>query len=413
MPESTIEVVDLSKHIKDFPMLQKTMHGQPLVYLDSAATTHKPQVVIDSVTSFYQDHYSTVLRAIYELAEYANTLYQNARSKAQEFIHAAKSEEIIFTRSTTDAINLVASSYGKAFIRPGDTVLITAMEHHSNLVPWQMMCEERGAKLIAAPFDENGDLILEKFAELINQHRPKIVAVTHVSNVLGTLNPIKELADIAHAAGAHILVDGAQSVPHIPVNVQDLNVDFYAFSGHKLYGPTGVGILYGRADLLNEMPPVEGGGAMVDKVTLEKTTYNVLPWKFEAGTMMLAEIIGLGTAIDYVQNIGLENISRWEKSLLNYALEQMQTIQGIHILGTPKIRESVISFTIDGIHPLDLGTMLDLKGIAIRTGHHCAQPLLHHYDLTSTARISFGLYNTKKDVDKFIEALQSTITMFR
>lgn len=404
---------DLSGCRSDFPMLSKTMHGKPLVYLDSAATAHKPLSVIQAVDSFYRDHYATVLRAIYELAGYANTAYQEARVKVQQFINAPIPEEIIFTRSATDAVNLVAYSYGKAFIRPGDTVMITEMEHHSNLVPWQIMCEDRGAKLIVAPIDDAGNLLLDKFESLLKEHKPKIIAVTHVSNVLGTLNPIAQLAVLAHTHGAHLLVDGAQAVSHLPVDVQDLDVDFYVFSGHKLYGPTGVGILYGKTDLLNAMPPAQGGGSMVDKVTFEHTTYNIPPWKFEAGTMMLAEIIGLGAAIDYLQQFSMQKVHAWEQHLLSYALERMQEVDGVNVLGAPAQRESVISFTVEGVHPLDIGSMLDLKGVAIRTGHHCAQPLLHRYGLNSTARISFGIYNTPQEIDYFIEALRGSLAVLR
>jgi cysteine desulfurase/selenocysteine lyase len=389
------------------------MHGKPLIYLDSAATAHKPLAVIDSLDGFYRDHYATVLRAIYELANFANNAYQQARVKVQQFINAPVPEEIVFTRSTTDAINIVAYSYGKAFVRPGDTVMITEMEHHSNLVPWQILCEDRGAKLIVAPFDDAGNLLLDRFEALIKEYKPKIIAVTHVSNVLGTLNPIKQLASIAHAHGAHILVDGAQSISHLPVDVQDLDVDFYAFSGHKLYGPNGVGILYGKADLLNEMPPAQGGGSMVEKVTFEKTTYNVLPWKFEAGTMMLAEIISLGAAIDYLQQYTMPKIHAWEQYLISYAMERIQEVDGLTVIGNPKKRESVISFTVEGVHPLDIGSMLDLKGIAIRTGHNCAQTLLQHYNLTTTARISFGIYNTPQEIDFFVDSLQATLAMLR
>lgn len=407
------EIPSLAQCREDFPMLQKTMHGYPLVYLDSAATTQKPWVVIKAVEGFYRDHYATVLRAIYELADQANHLFQQARLSVQRFINAPTPEEIIFTRGTTDAINMMAYSYGKAFIKPGDYVLITEMEHHSNLVPWQFMCEDRGAKLIVAPFDEKGDLDLHRFQEMLNEFKPKICAVTQVSNVLGTVNPIKEIAKMAHDAGAHILVDGAQATPHMPVDVKDLDVDFYTFSGHKIYGPNGVGVLYGKAELLKAMPPTQGGGAMVDVVTFEKTTFDTIPYKFEAGTMMLAEIIGLGAAVDYVRSIGFDKILPHERDLVTYAYNGMKNIPGMQIIGNPTHRESLISFTIQGVHSLDIGTMLDLKGVAIRTGNHCAQPLVRKLGLSSAARVSFGLYNTREDVDCFIQALEHSLTMLR
>lgn len=393
-----------------FPMLSHAkMHGKPLIYLDTAATSHKPQKVIDSIAGFYKDHYATVLRGVYGLAEEANQIYQAAREKVKDFIHAGKSCEIIFTRGCTDSINLAASSFGKGFIKPGDTILITQMEHHSNLVPWQFVSEERGANLAVVPIDDKGEIRLDVLEKMLKELKPKIFAVTHVSNVLGTVNPIKEMAKLAHTHGAKILVDGAQAIQHIPVDVQDLDVDFYAFSGHKLYGPNGVGVLYGKETLLNEIPPYQGGGAMVHTVTFEKTSYIDLPWKFEAGTMMLAEIAGLGTAVDFIQEIGFKEIQAHEEDLIQYALKRFKEIPGIHIYGQPKKRESVIGFTVEGVHALDIGTLLDLKGIAIRTGNHCAQPLLRLLEIPSMARISFGLYNTRDDIDKFIEALKDVI----
>lgn len=406
-------LIDLSSLRADFPMLKRTMHGHPFIYLDSAATAHKPEKVIKAVQRFYQDEYATVLRAVYELAETANRLYQEARCKAQSLINAPRSEEIIFTRGTTDAINLVAYSFGKAFVNKGDVIMITEMEHHSNLVPWQIMCEDRGAQLAVAPINADGDIDLNVLHELLTTLKPKLLAITHVSNVLGTLNPIKQITKMAHEAGAKVLVDGAQSISHIPVDVQDLDVDFFTFSGHKIYGPTGVGILYGKKELLEIMPPAQGGGSMVDTVTFEKTTYNMIPWKFEAGTMMLAEIIGLAAAIDYVQDVGFKAIQSWEKALMAYALERMQRVDGLHIIGQPVHRESVISFTVDGVHPLDIATMLDLKGIAIRTGHHCAQPLLRKLGHTSTSRISWGIYNNQADVDAFIDAITVSLVKLR
>lgn len=405
---------DIAKRWReDFPMLQHTMHGKPLVYLDSAATAQKPYSVIDATTSFYRDNYATVLRGVYELADHANVLFQSSREKVRRFLNARTSEEIIFCKSTTDAINMAAYSFGKKFLQPGDTILISEMEHHSNLVPWQFVCEERGALLHTIPIDEKGELCRTSYRALLERLSPKIVAVTHVSNVLGTVNPIAELAAEAHASGAVILVDGAQAAPHLPVDVQAADIDFYAFSGHKLYGPNGVGVLYGKEKLLNEMPPYQGGGSMVDKVTFETTTYNQLPWKFEAGTMMLAEVVGLGAAIDYIEKIGFEAIMAWESSLLKYAVSRLEELPTITIYGKPQKRESVVSFNIQGVHHLDLGTWLDLKGVAIRTGHHCAQPLYQRLGAHGSARLSVGLYNSYEDIDSCVNAIEEAIVTLR
>lgn len=393
-------------------MLGKSMHGKPLIYFDSAATAQKPKAVIDAITDFYREHYGTVHRAVYELSTYSTLTYQKVREKVAAFLNAEKPEEIIFTRGTTESINMVAYSFGKAFVRPGDEVLITEMEHHSNIVPWQIMCEDRGAVLKVAPMNDRGELIMEEFAKLLTE-KTKIVSVAHIANSLGTINPIKKIAKLAHQSGAKLLVDGAQAAPHMRVDVQDLDADFYVFSGHKIYGPTGIGILYGKADLLNAMPPCQGGGDMIDKVTFEKTTYNTLPLKFEAGTPMIAEVMGLGAAIDYTTAIGLENIQQWEHDLLAHATQQMRKIDGLHIIGSAAEKGAIISFTVDGIHPLDLGTMLDLQGIAIRTGHHCAQPAMAHFGVSATARASFALYNTKEEIDAFIVALREVIRLLR
>lgn len=398
---------DFSLLRHDFPMLKKSMHGKPLIYFDSAATAQKPQSVIDAIAHFYMDHYGTVHRAIYELSVYATQEYQNVRRNIAAFINAAKPEEIIFTRGTTESINLVAYSFGKAFIHPGDEILISEMEHHSNIVPWQLLCEDRQAILKVIPMNDRGELILEDLPKLLTP-KTKIVAIAHISNALGTINPIKKIASIVHQAGAKLLVDGAQSAPHMPIDVQDLDADFYVFSGHKLYGPTGIGVLYGKASLLEAMPPYQGGGDMIEKVTFQKTTYNVLPMKFEAGTPMIAEVIGLGAAIDYISGIGMAAIEKWEKELLSYATEAMLTIKGLRLIGTAADKAGIISFIIAGIHPLDLGTMLDLKGIAIRTGHHCAQPTMQHFNIPGTARASFGLYNTKNEIDRFVASLQES-----
>lgn len=403
---------DFAKLRLDFPMLRQQMHGHPLVYLDTAATAQKPQCVIDTITDFYTNHYGTVHRAIYELAAHATSEYQGVRTKAQAFLNAVDSGEIVFTRGTTDAINLVAYSFGKTYIRAGDEVLISAMEHHSNIVPWQIMCEERGAILKVIPLTVRGELCMHSYQELLSD-QTKIVAVTHVSNALGTINPIEQLASLAHRAGAKILVDGAQAAPHMPVNVQTLDVDFYAFSGHKAFGPTGVGILYGKRELLLEMHPYQGGGDMIKTVTFDHTTYNELPLKFEAGTPMIAQVIGLGAALDYLTAIGMSHIEEWEQELLQYTTEKMTALPGLTIIGNAREKCGIISFKVQNIHPLDIGTLLDLKGIAIRTGHHCAQPLMEHYAVPAAARISLAFYNTKAEIDYFIQALTEIITLLR
>ncbi len=388
------------------------MHGKPLIYFDSAATALKPQCVIDTVTSCYQDHYGTVHRAIYELSIHSTKAYQEARQKVQAFLNAQNSHEIIFTRGTTESINMVAYSFGKAFIYPGDEIIISEIEHHSNIVPWQICCEERGAHLRIIPANERGELDLEAFQQLLNE-KTKIVAVAHISNALGTLNPIKQMIDMAHQAGAKVLIDAAQSAPHMPLDVQDLDADFLVFSGHKIYGPTGVGILYGKEALLDAMPPYQGGGDMIDTVTFLKTTYNVLPLKFEAGTPMFVEAIALGIAIDYVSAIGMDKIEKWEHQLLREATEKMRSIPGLQIVGTAKEKGAIISFIVEGTHQLDLGTLLDLQGVAVRTGHHCAQPAMRRFSITGTARASFAFYNTLEELDRFISALNHCVGMLR
>lgn len=404
--------MDVIKIRQDFPMLSKTMHAKPLIYFDTAATAQKPQIVIDSISHFYQNHYSTVHRSVYQLAALATQRYQETRIKVQELLNASKVEEIIFTRGTTDAINLVASSFGKAFIKPNDEIILSEMEHHSNIVPWQMMAAERGAKIKIIPIDKNGDLNLTAFKELLNP-KTKLVSITHVSNSLGTVNPVKEIIQMAHTAGAKVLIDGAQAIPHMKVDVQDIDADFYVFSGHKLYGPTGIGILYGKENLLNTMPPYQGGGDMIETVTFEKTTYNVLPLKFEAGTPLIAEVIGLGAAIDYVHSIGYANIHNHEKDLLVYATEKMKNIPGLQIYGQSKNKAAIISFGVDGVHPLDIATMLDLKGVALRTGHQCAQPAMRCFDVSAMARVSFGIYNTQEEIDQFVQYLQEVIKLLK
>jgi len=404
--------LNFARFREDFPVLKTLVHGKPLIYLDTAATAQKPDVVIDSMTTFYQSHYGTVHRAIYELSTYATKKYEETRGQIKRFLNAAKNEEIIFTRGTTESINLVAYSFGKAFINKGDEILISEMEHHSNIVPWQLLCEDRGSILKVIPMNDQGELDLEAYANLLTP-KTKLVAVTHISNSLGTINPIKEMIAMAHASGAKFLVDGAQSAPHMKIDVTDLDTDFFVFSGHKIYGPTGIGVLYGKEELLNAMPPYQGGGDMIEKVTFQKTTYNTLPLKFEAGTPMIAEVLGLGSAISYIESIGLESICDYEQELLVYATEKIMEVKGINIIGRASQKSAILTFTVDGVHPLDLATMLDLQGIAVRTGHHCAQPVMQHFGITSASRASFSFYNSKEDIDIFISALQDSINLLK
>ncbi len=411
----TIEIskkMSLSSFRKDFPMLFSSMHGKPLVYLDSAATAQKPQLVIDAISDFYRNHYGTVNRAVYALAQDATERYQGVREKVRAFIGAGKCSEIIFTRGTTESINLVANTFGRAFIRKDDEIIITEIEHHSNLVPWQLLCQQSGAKLNVVPVDEQGQVIVEAYEELLSP-RTKLVAITHVSNAIGTIVPVKEMTEMAHAYGAKVLIDGAQAIPHMAINVQDIDADFYAFSGHKLYGPTGIGILYGKEEILEIMPPFHGGGDMVDKVTVAHTSYQKSPLKFEAGTPMIAEVIGLGAALDYLNLIGMDEIQSWEHELYTYAAEKLNQIKGVTLLGDVPQKGAIISFIVEGVHPLDLGTMLDLEGIAIRTGHQCTQTTMARFDITAAARISFGLYNTKDEVDRFISSLIKVIALLK
>ncbi len=406
-------MVERLKEIRDdFPMLKKTMHGKPLVYFDTAATAQKPIQVIDAMYDFYHDHYGTVHRAVYELSVHSTLAFQQAREKVRAFLNAAHHEEIIFTRGTTESINMIAYSFGKAFIQPGDEIIISEIEHHSNIVPWQMLCEDRGAVLKTIPVNDQGELLLDAYKALLS-NKTKIVAIAHVSNVLGTIHPIKEIISLAHSCGAKVLIDGAQAAPYMPVDLQELDADFYVFSGHKVYGPTGIGILYGKRALLDAMPPSQGGGDMIETVTLEKSTYNVLPMKFEAGTPMIAEVIGLGAAIDYLNRIGLHNIQKWEQTLLAHATKELLKIDGLRIIGTAKEKGGIISFVVQGVHSLDIGTMMDLRGIAIRTGHHCAQPAMCRFGVEGTARLSFGLYNTIEEVDYFILSLKEIIALLK
>lgn len=401
-------MIDFLKLREDFPMLKQKMHGNPLIYFDSAATAQKPKAVIDSIRKFYESQYGTVHRAVYELAQTSTHHYQTVREKIRKFINAKKTEEIIYTRGTTESINMVAYAFGKAFIQKGDEVIISEMEHHSNIVPWQMMCEDRGALLKVIPVNDRGELQLDVYKNILSK-KTKLVAIGHISNALGTLNPIKEIVSLAHQLNARVLIDGAQAAPHQPVDVQELDADFYVFSGHKILGPTGIGILYGKEFLLNEMPPYQGGGDMISQVTFEKTLYNKLPLKFEAGTPMIAEVFGLGAAIDYLMSIGMDNIYNREQELLSYASKRLKEIKNLRIIGDTPHKGAIISLTVDGVHPFDIGTLLDLHGIAVRTGHHCAQPLMRRLNISGTLRLSLGLYNTENEIDLFIHALQKVL----
>jgi cysteine desulfurase/selenocysteine lyase len=397
---------------RDFPILSRKVHGKPLVYLDNAATTQKPQAVIDRIVRYYSEENSNVHRGVHYLSEVATAAYEGARVTVQRFINARSEKEIVLTDGTTEGINLVAQSWGRNNVKSGDEVLISAIEHHSNIVPWQFLCEEKGAKLRVIPVNDAGELLIDEYARMLNE-RVKIVAFGHASNALGTINPIKKMIGLAHANGSLALIDGAQGVPHMTVDVQDLDCDFYAFSAHKVYGPTGSGVLYGKEKLLDEMPPWQGGGDMILSVSYEKTTYNVLPYKFEAGTPNIEGVIALATALDYVGSIGLANIAAHEHDLLLYATARLQEIDGLRIIGTAADKASVISFVLDGVHPHDIGTVLDQDGIAIRTGHHCAQPLMMRFKVPATGRASFGLYNTREEADVLAKGLRRVVEVFR
>lgn len=395
----------------DFPILDQKVNGRPLVYLDNAATTQKPRAVMEAMDRYYATINANVHRGAHALSERATEAFEGARSKVQRFINAEDAREIIFVRGTTEAINLVAQSYGRSKLKSGDEIIVTEMEHHSNIVPWQLLCEQTGAVLRVVPIDERGELDMEQYQRLLGP-RTRLVAVVHLSNVLGTINPVKGIISLAHSHGVPVLLDGAQAVPHLKVDVQDLGCDFYAFSGHKLYGPTGIGVLYGKEELLEAMPPYQGGGEMIRVVTFKKTVYNDLPYKFEAGTPDIAGAIGLGTAIDYVSGIGLETIALHERELLDYATEAVAGVPGLRIIGTARERASILSFVLDGVHPHDIGTILDSEGIAIRTGHHCAMPVMEHFGLPATARASLALYNTRDDVDALVRGLHKVHEVF-
>jgi cysteine desulfurase/selenocysteine lyase len=402
---------DVEKIRRDFPILKMKVLGHPLVYLDNAATSQKPQSVIDALVRYYEGENANIHRGVHYLSQIATEAFEQARETVRAFVNAARASEIIFTRGTTEAINLVAHSYGRANVGAGDEVLITAMEHHSNIVPWQMLCEEKGAKLRGAPMNDEGELLLEEFKKLLNP-RTKVVAVGHVSNALGTINPLKEMIAAAHTLGIPVVVDGAQAVPHLAVDVQDLDADFYAFSGHKMYGPTGIGVLYGKTALLEAMPPYQGGGDMISSVTFEKTTYNKLPYKFEAGTPDMAGAAGLKAAIEYMNGIGIAKIAAHEHELLEYATEVIGSLPGVRLIGKAREKASVLSFVLDEVHPHDIGTILDQEGIAVRTGHHCAQPVMERFHIPATVRASFAVYNTKAEIDALARAIQKVHEVF-
>jgi len=402
---------DVERVRADFPILQQKARGHKLVYLDNAATSQKPKAMIDAIVHYYEHENANIHRGVHYLSEIATEEYENARKVVQEFLHAAHPSEIIFVRSTTEAINLVAQTYGRTHVGAGDEVLITAMEHHSNIVPWQLLCEEKGAKLQIVPINDHGELLLDEFEKLLGP-RTKIVSLGHLSNALGTINPLAQIVRLAHAKGIPVLVDGAQAAPRLPVNVRELDCDFYAFSGHKAYGPTGIGILYGKLALLEKMPPYQGGGDMISSVTFEKTTYNKVPHKFEAGTPDMSGAVGLRAAIEYLNSLGMENIEKHEHDLLAYATEKVSAIPGVRLIGTAKEKAGVLSFVMDGVHPHDIGTILDQDGIAIRTGHHCAQPLMDRFGVDATARASFGLYNTKEEIDALVQGIQKVQEVF-
>lgn len=396
---------DVERIRADFPILHRKVHGHDLVYLDNAATSQKPKAVIDAVARYYERDNANIHRGVHYLSERATSEFESARKSAQRFLNAGRPEEVIFVRGATEAINLIAQTYGRSQISAGDEVLITAMEHHSNIVPWQLLCQEKGAQLRVAPINENGELILEEFERRLGP-RTKLAAITQVSNALGTINPVASLVEMAHARAIPVLVDGAQAAPRLPVDVQELDCDFYAFSGHKAYGPTGIGILYGKSALLEEMPPYQGGGDMISSVTFEKTTYNKVPHKFEAGTPDMSGAVGLKAALDYLRALGMDKIASHEAELLAYATQAISQIPGIRVIGTSKEKTGVLSFVIEGIHPHDIGTVLDQEGIAVRTGHHCAQPVMERFGVEATVRASFGLYNTKQEVDALMRGIQ-------
>ncbi|MBI2864787.1 MAG: cysteine desulfurase [Chloroflexi bacterium] len=403
---------DVERNRADFPVLSRKVRGKPLVYLDNAATTQKPKAVIDRLTEYYTSENANIHRGVHYLSEVATAAYEEARAKVQRFLHAVKPQEIVFVRGTTEAINLVANSYGRLNVEEGDEVILSVMEHHSNIVPWQILCQEKGAQLRVVPVADDGELILEAYEKLLGP-RTKLVAITHVSNALGTINPVREIIGLAHGKGIPVLLDGAQAVAHMPVDVLALDCDFYSFSGHKLFGPTGIGVLYGKAALLDAMLPYQGGGDMIRSVSFEKAAYNDLPFKFEAGTPNIAGAIGLGAAIDYVQRIGLDRAAAHEHELLHYATTKLCAVQGLQLVGSARQKTGILSFVLDGLHPHDVGTVLDMDGVAIRAGHHCTMPLMERFGVPATARASLALYNNREDVDALVRAIHKAIEVLR
>ncbi len=402
---------DVMRVREDFPVLDQTVHGRPLVYLDNAATAQKPRAVIRRVAQYYETENANIHRGVHRLSEMATRAYEGARTTVRKFLNAAEDREIVFVRGTTEAINLVARCYGGTHLQAGDEVVVSAMEHHSNIVPWQLICRERGAALRVIPVDDDGDLVMDRFHRLLGP-RTRLLAVPHVSNALGTVNPVKQMIAAARGAGVPVLVDGAQAVPHMTVDVRDLDCDFYAFSGHKLYGPTGVGVLYGKAGLLEEMPPYQGGGDMILSVSFEETEYNVLPYKFEAGTPNIAGVVGLGAAVEYLTGLGLKTVARHEDRVVAHAVERLVRIPGVRLVGTPGRRASLVSFVLDDIHAHDIGTVLDQQGIAVRAGHHCAMPVMERFGVPATVRVSFACYNTEAEVDLLADALETVRRLF-
>jgi len=403
--------LDVNRCRADFPILSQKVNGHPLAYLDNAASAQRPRAVIDAITRCYEEYYSNVHRGVHTLSARSTEAYEEARRRVRVFLGAEHEEEVIFVRGTTEAINLVAQSYGRSTVGTGDEVLVTAMEHHSNIVPWQMLCEATGARLVVAPIDDRGDLLVEEFERLLGE-RTRIVAFAHVANALGTVNPVRALTELAHDAGAVVVVDGAQAVPHLPVNVRELDCDFFAFSGHKAFGPSGIGCLWGRRELLDAMPPWQGGGAMIESVRFEHTEYAGLPYKFEAGTPAIAPAIGLGVALQYLQELDLELVSVHENALVEHACEGLRAVAGVRLVGTPRHRASVVSFVLEGVHAHDVGTVLDHRGVAVRAGHHCAQPVMERFGVPATVRASFAFYNTHEEVDRLIAAVEETREMF-
>jgi len=403
--------LDVERVRSDFPALHQRVHGKPLVYLDSAASAQKPNSVIDAVGYYYRNDHANVHRGVHALSERATNAYEGSRDAARRFVNASGVEEVVFVRGATEGINLVAQSYGRSRLSVGDEILITEMEHHSNIVPWQLLCEQTGASLKWVSIDDRGCLNLEEYERLLGEHT-RIVAFTHVSNALGTINPIVEMVEKAHQVGAVVLIDGAQAVPHMAVDVQAIDCDFYVFSGHKLYGPTGIGVLYGKQKYLDAMPPYQGGGEMIKYVSLERTIYNELPYKFEAGTPNIAGAVGLGAAFDYVQSLSLTSIAAYEHELLDYALQQAEAESGITLIGTATQKAAILSFELEGIHPHDVGTVLDHEGVAVRTGHHCAMPVMHHFDVAATVRASFAVYNTHADIDALFAGIRRVKELF-